>query len=89
VNWHNLLNRFGFHKHAPFNQDIEPQRFLTGEPFVLDHHDFLADATQAAKPKFFQHAPLIDRFDQAWAFVSMHFNCRSNNGFRESGCFLV
>src|SRR6266516_6466042 len=72
------------------------QRFLSPFPLLAPVKllsgvviSFLADATQAAKPKFFQHAPLIDRFDQTWAFVSMHFNCRSNSGFRESGCFLV
>ncbi len=83
--------------HPEFDRrERREQRFLSPFPLLAPVKllsgvviSFLADATQAAEPKFLQHAPLIDRFDQTWAFVSMHFNCRSNNGFHESGCFLV
>ena len=89
MNWQNFLNSFGFYKHAPFNQDIEPQWFLTGELFLLDHHHFLADANQAAEPKFFLHAPLIDGFNKPRPFIPMHLNRGSDNCFCQSRCLLV
>jgi len=72
VNRQNLLNRFGFHKNATFNQDVEPQRFLTGEPFVVDHNGLLTDASQTPQSKLLKQTPLIDGFDQPWPFTILN-----------------
>ncbi len=50
-----------------------------GKAFVLDLDHFLADTGQAAQPKFFEQAPLVDGFDKARSLVPVNFDSRSDD----------
>ena len=70
-------------KNAALNQDIESQRFLPGEAFVIDQDYLLVCASQATQSKFLEHAPLIDGLDQPRPLIPMHLYGCSDNRFRK------
>jgi hypothetical protein len=51
---------FGFYEHTALYQDIESQGLFSGETFVFDRNELLADELQIAQAQFLQKTPLID-----------------------------
>ena len=84
----NPLHRLRFHQHATFDQHVKAERFFSREAFVFDQHRLLTHAVQATQLKFFDETPFVNGLNQAWPFVSMHFNGGSDDGLGQPRGFF-
>jgi len=89
VDGENGLDRFDFDQDAVVNQQIEAERFLTGEALVFDDDLLLADGGKASKLKFPGQTPFVNGFHQSRPLVTMHLDGRADDRLGQAGGFVV
>ena len=83
VNWGNCSGRFYFNHYAAFYKEIESERFFAHKALVLDDHGVLVLIGDPTKFEFSTETSLVNGLNQAGTFVTMNFNCRSNDYARQ------
>src|SRR5882724_1861982 len=61
------------------HEEIEAQRLIENKTFVFHANYFLRRSRDRTQFQLAQQTSFVNRFDQPWPFVSVDFDCRSDD----------
>jgi len=73
------FNCLQLHEQTVIDEDVKAQWFIEDKSLVFDANYFLRDARNRSQFQLTQQTSFIDRLDQSWSLISVHFDGCSND----------